>query len=279
MWKIVEWKSIVMFLILGGAIFLVTQAKYLQNEKDNYLNSISTVRHTAEQDIENFARYNSRAAAKWIWECIKYEIDKHWLKTINEMLETIRNCWSEYRSWWPTWDFFVFDRISWTIVYDWSYDCMKWGERRPFNYKLEEIFLKNNQEKWECFMHQDKNKCLIAIKDLYNIWNTEENSKIYWKFDDSKEWLESYVIPKIANWFEWPIWEWWVFNSDNIQLQVVMWTQEDEVFKNFKTSWDTFEKNKTYWINYITGIFNSYIYLVVLLCLMSIITTIVIKKH
>ena len=189
-----------------------------------------TFREVVRINIENTTRDSARQMAKWIWDCIYKEIKHHDFSSISEMMQTIHNCWSEFRSWWPTWDFFVFDRISKKMVYDGSPDCMKWWANRPFYWKNEVAYLKDSLAEWECWMHQDKEQCKNAIYDLYNIGNTDKYSKIRWQFDDSHEWLESYVIPWMRMWLSGIIWKSWTKDDDNIQLQIVMWTQKDEIF-------------------------------------------------
>ena len=93
--------------------------------------------------------------------------------------------------------------------------------------------------------------CYEAIKDLYNIWNTNQYSNIAWKFDNSDEWLESYVIPNLTIWFNWELWKNWVKTTDNIQLQIVMGTQKDEAlsyFWNSKTELENVSNSVEYFI-------------------------------
>lgn len=223
----IEWKMKLLYLLWVFIIIWLFLAMEVEVIINNINNLSTTTASWYIQSIEKNNRSTARYMAVWIWECIK----QHNFSTIWEMEDVIRMCWAEHRSWWPTWDFFVFDRVSRTIVYDWSPDCMKDWELRAFDYMLE----KNNKEDvWECWMHQDRWLCVSAIEKLYNLWNTDDKSNIYWKFDDSYEWLESYVIPSLTYWFKWPIWNKWVFNLNNIQLQIVVWTQKDEVMSEYK---------------------------------------------
>jgi len=122
------------------------------------------------------------------------------------------------------------------MIYDNSPDCMKGWEFRDFDFEKEKIYLAWWKEKWECFMHSNKEMCVNAIKDLYNIWNTNQYSNIVWGFDNSDEWLESAVIPNLSIWFSGELWKNWVKATDNIQLQVVIWTQKDEALSYFENS-------------------------------------------
>lgn len=188
------------------------------------------------QDIEKSYRATARMQLNNIGNCIVKDIEEKGYKNIEEYLVSIHKCWSEARNGWITWDIFVFDRISKKMVYDNSPDCMKWWKFRDFNAELEKEYVLKGEEKGECFMHKDKNSCVKAIKELYNKWNTDMNSKLYWDFDESKEWLESYVIPSLSNWFQGKLWFNGVASKEDIQLQIVLWTQEDEALLNFRYS-------------------------------------------
>ncbi len=258
-------KKAILFSILWLILIILIQTRNLDIEKQKYIYSIDEVKKTTEKDIQNFARYEARNMAEAIWICIKNNIEEKWINEIGDMLPIISNCWAQHRSWWPTWDFFVFDRISKLMIFDNSPDCAKLWDFRDFTYE------------WECSIHKDKIACWNAIKDLYNVWNSTRFDKIYWQFDDSIEWLESYVIPSLTKWFNWNTGEFWVIDKNNIQLEIVMWTQTDEVYKNFENSRDIFYKNKEHWLNYVNWIYITYIFLVILVCVLSIFTAITIK--
>lgn len=246
-WKIIDIKSKSMYLF--GILWIISLFIIWQE-----YNKSEDIKNNMSLEIEQNARYNARNIAIWIWECIKWQIKDY--TNIKDIKNIIKFCGSAFRSWWPTWDFFVFDRISKTMFYDWSPDCMKLWNWRDFNPIKEKEFLLNNKKEWECYAHSDQKLCLSAISNLYNIGNTDINSKIYWKYDDSIEWLESYVIPSLWEWFNWNIWEWWVFNINNLQLQIVMWTQEDEVMLHFKNNIkvEKFINNITIILSFITFI-------------------------
>lgn len=231
--KRVNWKAWLSYLIWMSIIAMF----YSDLDMENKWKTIWT---TQLEAIESNARYTARAMVKWIWECIKKEYQNKPFTSIKDMEEKISLCGADHRSGWPTWDFFVFDRVSRTMVFDWSSDCMKGWEWRDFDFSKEYNYLQEKKEVWECWMHTDQNLCVTAIKDLYQIWNTDELSNIYWKFDDDYEWLESYVIPSLSEWFNWRLWAWWVFSINNAQLQIVVWTQQDEVMNFYKKSIELF---------------------------------------
>lgn len=165
--------------------------------------------------IESYAREQARQIANWIWQCIKSQVK--WNEDRTELSKISYQCWQAHRSWWPTWDFFVVDLTTKQFIYDWSPDCSKeWYDRHL-------------TDKEECSLHQNKDLCYSVIKQLKLWFNSTENTKLYWEFDNAPEWLEWKIIPWEREWFDWPIWFNWLKNINNKQLLVVMWTQSDEV--------------------------------------------------
>ena len=274
-----DWRSIVTMIILCLSIGLILFTVHLKSTSQIYIDTIDDVKEATERDIEEYTRKQARYAAKSIWKCIQWEVEKNWFKTTDEMLLTIRNCGAEYRNGWDTGDFFVFDRISKRMVYDNSPDCLKGWVNRFFYDRYEEDWLENNKQKGECWMHENKEQCEKAIGRLYNVWTTSKQSKIRWQFDDSSEWLESYVIPSMSEWFNGAIGQWGTFNNDqkNVQLQIVVGSQKDEVLSNFENSKKEFNDNKQYAIEYLKGSTTKDTILIFLLIIMSYITIFTIK--
>ena len=255
-WKHTNWKAKSLYALWILFVIWIMQIMNLETTKEN-----------AKNDIENFARSNARYIAKGIWECIKSEVDTNWYTSKYDLQIITKNCWAEHRSWWPTWDFFVVNLADKTMFYDGSPDCLKGWELRPFDANKEKYYIENNIKEWECWMHQNPLLCMKAIWNLINIKTTDSNSKIYWQFDDSIEWLESYTIPTNSSWFKWPIWLGWVSNEDNIQLMVVVWTQKDEVYSQFTNVFDYWNKTE-----------NIIVFMALIFCVMLFITTLALKK-
>lgn len=242
----------------------------------NYKNE--TIQIKINKDIEIYSRANARFQVQNIANCIVVDIEQNKYTTLEQMQLSIHKCWSNARNGGLTWDIFVFDRISRKMIYDNSPDCMKWWEFRDFDFEKEKIYLAWWKEKWECSMHSNKNLCQKAIADLYNIWNTNQYSNIYWRFDDSDEWLESTVIPNLSIWFNWQLWQNWVKTIDNIQLQVVIGTQKDEAlsyFENSKKELETLWNNTKDFIQNIMAV----LWIITIICgWMYLLLTLIIKE-
>ena len=233
-WKAYNYKTKSIY-ILGIAwiiaLFFIWQE---YNASENIKKSDLKIQIT--KDIEIYSRANARFQVQNIANCIVKDIEQNKYTTFEQMQLSIHKCWSNARNGGLTWDIFVFDRISRKMIYDNSPDCMKGWEFRGFDFEKEKVYLAWWKEKWECFMHSNKEMCVNAIKDLYNIWNTNQYSNIVWGFDNYDEWLESAVIPNLTIWFSGELWKNWVKATNNIQLQVVIWTQKDEALSYFETS-------------------------------------------
>lgn len=230
------------------------------------------------KDIELYTRANARFQAQNIANCIVKDVEQNKYTTLEQMMLSIHKCWAEARNGGLTGDIFVFDRISRKMVYDNSPDCMKGGEFRDFDFEKEKLYLLQNKEKWECWMHSNKQMCVNAISNLYNIWNTNQYSKIYWKFDDGIEWLESYVIPTLTTWFNWNLGNGWIKTTDNIQLQIVMWSQKDEVMAYFETSQKSLEETTKEVSDFITNIM-IIMWIITIICgWMYLLLTLIIKE-
>lgn len=259
-------------ILLLSVIIIIWQIKIIDEKIPESILSSEHTFQTAQNDMESFARTEARYMAKWIWECIK-----SWIENWYPLLTTIYNCWANHRSWWESWDFFVFDRIAKKMIYDWSPDCLKWWISRSFDNEFEKIFTGTNQ--WECYMHHNREQCISAINDLYNIWDTDNNSNIWWQFDDSPEWLESYVIPEVRKWFNWIIWNNWIKTWNNMQLQIVMWTQKDEVYKNFKNTILEYKKTLDEKINLLKQLILYVRIIVILMIIMAFLNVIILKYN
>ena len=233
-WKAYNYKTKSIYMLGIAwiiALFFIWQE---YNASENIKKSDLKIQIT--KDIEIYSRANARFQVQNIANCIVKDIEENKYTTLDKMQLSIHKCWSNARNGGITWDIFVFDRISRKMIYDNSTDCIKGWEFRDFDFEKEKIYLAWWKEKWECFMHSNKEMCITAIKDLYNIWNTNQYSNISWEFDNSPEWLESYVIPNLTVWFNWELWKNWVKTTNNIQLQVVIGTQKDEALSYFENS-------------------------------------------
>ena len=233
-WKAYNYKTKSIYMLGIAwiiALFFIWQE---YNASENIKKSDLKIQIT--KDIEIYSRANARFQVQNIANCIVKDIEENKYTTLDKMQLSIHKCWSNARNGWLTGDIFVFDRISRKMIYDNSTDCMKGWEFRDFDFEKEKIYLAEWKEKWECFMHSNKDMCYEAIKDLYNIWNTNQYSNISWEFDNSPEWLESYVIPNLTVWFNWELWKNGVKTTNNIQLQVVIGTQKDEALSYFANS-------------------------------------------
>ena len=271
-------KTVSTFLVMLLMMAVLFQYKAIRDDYDRIIDSISTSKTNMRINIEDAHRWTARAMAYAIWDCMMKDITDNKYTTIEEFSHSFNKCWIEQRNWGLTWDGFVVDTISMTMVADWSPDCLKGWEWRCFNHNKELIRIKNWEQQWECWMHSDPKLCQEAIAKLYNIRNTDEWSWIYWKFDDSYEWLESYTIPTRTTWFNGSIWKGWVIDKDNIQLMIVVWTQEDEVMKRYEKSF-----NSVNYIEKMVGTYKMWINIIMLkvmwlLFLMWVITILAVKK-
>ena len=270
-------------IIIRGLIFSMGFVVYSVNEKYSekqvYTQTKEEVKTAALIDIENFARQNARYLAKWIGDCINEQILNKGIKDENSMIPIVDYCWKSHRSGWTTWDYFVINLTSWHMFTDNSTDCLKGWEGRECNPQSEEIYLKNNEDKWECWMHQDRLLCIKTLKSLYNIKTTDASSRLFWNYDGSIEWLEAVTIPTNTDWYFGPAAIKWIKNENNIQLMVVVWTQSDEVFAQFNNSFNTYEKNKVAGETYIDDTFNSLFNLTILFFITVLFTAYYVKRE
>ena len=272
-------KTVSTFVIMWLMMSVLFQYKSIRDDYNEIIYSVWIANTNLRIDIENAHRWTARSMAYAIWDCLMKDIKENNLTTKEQFAHSFNKCWTEHRNWWVTWDPFLIDTVSMTMIADWSPDCLKGWEWRSVNPSNELIWIKNWEQQWECWMHSDPKLCQEAITKLYNIRNTDEWSWVYWKFDDDYEWLESYTIPTRTTWFNWPIWKGWVFDKDNMQLMIVMWTQQDEVMKRYEKTFGSIEYIKkagaTYkiWINIII------IEVMWLLFLMWLITILAVKKR
>ena len=271
----INWKMKVLYWLWIWVVLSLFLALELENDIIQTNNWLIQTEQQFNKDIETAHRTTARYMAKAIGLCIKSRYNEHKFENLEEMTKIISECGAEHRSWWLTWDFFVFDRVSRTMVFDGSSDCMKGWEWRPFDF----IFEKNNKkEVGECWMHKDKWLCIQAIEKLYSIWDTDYNSNIYILFDEDFERLESSVIPSLSNWFKGKLWAGGVFSLDNLQLQIVMWTQKDEVMAHYQPTISKYTelKNNT---NEVNAKINFILWSVVILSiLMFFFTTLILKQ-
>lgn len=276
-WKSFNYKT--KFLYIMGIVWIILLF-FMGWEYDKSEKILNTnISNKLEETIESIYREQARMQLKSISSCILEDIKDNNYKEITEYMLSIHKCWAEARNGWLTWDIFVFDRISKKMVYDNSPDCMKWWEFRDFNPELEKNYVLKGEEKWECFMHNDKKLCVSAMDKMYNIGNTDDKSYITWKFDGSEEWLESIVTPSISAWFSWRLWMNWVSVKWDIQLQIVLWTQKDEAFANFKWFTDDFNEIKTTTKEFVENIMNILWIILINSACMYLLMTLIVKEN
>lgn len=192
--KIVSYTILILYIITIGFVF------YLQGTRIDF-----------KQEIVNVATRQTDRTVLGIAQCANDEILEG-----KEIKHALYDCGTSHRAFGDTGDFFAVDIIAKKMLVDNSPDCMKNGINRSFD------------EKGECSMHSDPERCKEAIKDIYNL-----KDHTWWKFDNSVEHISCAYIPTKQSGFKGMLGIDGVKDTDNIQIAVCMGMQDDELSKEF----------------------------------------------
>ena len=161
-------------------------------------------------NLENSARTQARYNLEQIKACVN---DLTVEGTNEELEKTLKTCARRSRVS-PTGDVFAYDMGSREFVFDPSLDCFVEGGK----------FMTVESE---CQLHTEPKQCEQALAVLGQGYDSDENTKLSWQFDDSEEYLEFKILPEETLGFK------GIQRGSNRkrphQLVVVQGIQEDEI--------------------------------------------------
>ena len=160
--------------------------------------------------IEN----NWREQARFTLQSSKYSINRlineEWIpteKAVDIVMRQIRNGGA-------TWDAHSYyltykQNLDSKIFFDASSDCKSWA----WIYSIKEVIP----------LFKDKISTENAFKQILLWVDSNWRTKLSWNFDWNKEWLEYIAMPNNSS------------NPSEWAYMLVLWTQSDEVYKNYNT--------------------------------------------
>ena len=157
---------------------------------------------------------SARTQARYNLEQIKVCVNDLTVVGTNEELEKILKTCARKSRVSPTGDVFAYDMGSREFVFDPSLDCFVEGGK----------FMTVESE---CTLHSDPEQCARALAVLGQGYDSDEHTRLSWKFDDSEEYLEFKILPEEMLGFK------DTTRGSNMarphQLVVVQGVQEDEI--------------------------------------------------
>ena len=168
--------------------------------------------------IDTWWAYNlessARTQARYNLEQIKACVNDLTVEGTNVELEkTLKTCARKSRVS-PTGDVFAYDIGSREFVFDPSLDCFVEGGK----------FMTAESE---CTLHSDPKQCRQALIVLGRGYDSDEHTRLSWKFDDSEEYLEFKILPEEMVGFKGSVRG--SSTKKPHQLVVVQGVQEDEI--------------------------------------------------
>lgn len=176
-------------------------------------------RHYTEISTRTQAKYNLKQTQACVNDLL---LKKHNFPVFNtnisnsDIEKALKTCAREMRVS-PTGDMFAFDLRTKEFIFDPSLDCFIEGGK----YMTYES---------ECSIHNDKEVCGSVLKILNSGYDSDQYQKVWWKFDNAKEYLEWVILPQEQ------------FGFDGVerggllqprQVVLVQGVQEDEILERY----------------------------------------------
>lgn len=167
---------------------------------------------------ENSARIQAKYNLKQTQSCVNDLLLNNEGKTVNnESIEkALKVCAKDMRVS-PTGDMFAYDLRTKEFIFDPSLDCFVEGGK----YMTEES---------ECNLHNDKDICRRVLRTLTSGYDSDQHQKVWWKFDNAREYLEWVILPSEQSGFDY-------IKRGGIlqphQVVLVQGVKEDEIWERY----------------------------------------------
>lgn len=137
----------------------------------------------AERSVRIQAQYNLIQAQVCVNDVLLGDSDKPLYRDASndEIERALKTCAREMKVS-PSGDMFAFDLRTKEFVFDPSLDCFVEGGK----------YMTPGSE---CELHKDKATCKTVLKVLTSGYSSDSNTKVWWKFNDGREFLEWIVLP------------------------------------------------------------------------------------
>ena len=172
----------------------------------------------AEQSARQVARYSAENIRSCVNEIVLGKDQNAYRNVNNEELEVaLKTCAQKARVT-ETGDVFAVDLRTLDFVFDPSLDCYVEGGKKM-------------TVESECTLHKDQEVCKETIPAVMSGYDSSEHTKVWWKFNSSREYLEWVVVPDESRGFD-------GFVRGGVlkphQIVVVQGVIEDELWASYK---------------------------------------------
>lgn len=177
-----------------------------------------TWKHYLETSARVTAKYNLENIKSCVNDIVLGEDHNNYKPTTNDEVEKALKICAKKSLTTPTGDVFAYDLKTLDFVFDPSLDCYVEGGKKM-------------TVDSECSLHSNPGVCATALIMLNSGYDSDQNMRTWWKFDNAREYLEWLVVPSPERGFD------GILRGSNYkphQVVIVQGVQEDELWARYR---------------------------------------------